>query len=225
MTAGTILAVDDEFLMLMALKDALEDEGFVVVTADSGQKALDLLLATPDKFDAILLDRVMPGLDGMEVLRHLRNHRGSIALTTIPVILQTAQSSAQDIQDGIDAGAYYYLTKPWTPDVLLTIVRSAVQGYWRVKLTDNLQHEYLSSPMRGLQLLEEGIFRLRTIEDAKRVAWLISQHAQEAAWAVIGLMEILINAIEHGNLGLGGHKKSQLMRENGDVPLNVENVR
>jgi len=214
MSRGTILAIDDEPLFLQALRDTLEDDGFRVVTAENGQKGLDVLMAAPDEFDAILLDRIMPVMDGMEVLRKMRGFRGNVALSTIPVILQTTQSSPKDIQDGIDAGAYYYLTKPWDSETLTTIVRAAVQGYWRVKLADSLLHDYMTSPMRGLHLIEDATFRLQSIEDSKRVAWLISRRAQDQDLVVIGLMEILINAIEHGNLAIGGDRKSILIREN-----------
>lgn len=208
MPDATILAVDDDPLMLRMLKDELEDAGFEVIPAENGRKALDILAATPDRFDAIVLDRVMPEMNGMEVLAAIRNNK---ATSGIPVIFQTVAASQEEMKEGIEAGAFFYIAKPYEPSTLVAIVRAAVQAMaQRVSLT---AYDFGLLADR-LSLLEKGRFVLRTVKDARSVAWMISQQAQDTVEVSIGLEGIITNAIEHGNLGLGGATKEVLIRQN-----------
>jgi len=207
MTNGTILAVDDDSLTLEMIKDALADRGFDVVTAGDGAAALAILLAEPEKFDAIVVDRVMPGMDGMKVLSSIRESEKTSA---IPVILQTAAADPQAMTEGIEAGAFYYITKPYDENTLVAVVRSAVQSH--------NQHRFFASyaaiPLEAPETLEKARFRFSTFREAKSAIWMISQHALEPEWISAGLQELVTNAIEHGNLGIGGSEKEILVREN-----------
>lgn len=116
-----ILIVDDDELNRKILNDILEDAEFGVAEAQSGQEALDALEADPE-IKIILLDRMMPGMDGMQFMRvfstraQWRNKK---------VIMQTAANQPKDVIEGNATGVYYYLTKPFDEDIVLSIVRSA----------------------------------------------------------------------------------------------------
>jgi two-component system alkaline phosphatase synthesis response regulator PhoP len=108
-----ILVCDDEPYILMALTDAVEMEGYECVTAINGKEALEKARET--RPDLIMLDIMMPFMDGFEVCRELK---ADAATRDIPVIMLTAKSQQVDIQKGKDAGADDYITKPFRPSTL-----------------------------------------------------------------------------------------------------------
>ncbi|MCE9507061.1 MAG: response regulator [Alphaproteobacteria bacterium] len=118
-----ILAVDDEPLNLDIMSRYLEKEGFEVIAANDGDEALEKLKAHPDT-DVILLDRMMPRMDGMEVLAQIKK---TPELKDIPVIMQTAAAGSTEAFEGSIAGVYYYLTKPYEEFVLVALVKSALK--------------------------------------------------------------------------------------------------
>jgi len=108
-----ILVCDDEPYILMALTDAVEMEGYECVTAINGREALERARETLP--DLIMLDIMMPFMDGFEVCRELK---ADAATRDIPIIMLTAKSQQVDIQKGKDAGADDYITKPFRPSTL-----------------------------------------------------------------------------------------------------------
>ena len=120
---ATVLAVDDEEDIRTIIKVNLEQEGHRVLTAEDGDRALAIVREeTPD---VIVLDVMMPGTDGWEVLRRLKE---ATDVAEIPVLMLTARSTDEDrIRGGIE-GAIRYLTKPFTPRNLSEEVRRALEG-------------------------------------------------------------------------------------------------
>jgi DNA-binding response OmpR family regulator len=108
-----ILAVDDEESIRRILKVNLEQAGYTVETAESGAAALTLLLT--NSYDLLISDVMMPEMDGLELIEHIRQ---SPELSRLPVILLTAQSSENDITRGYIKGTDLYLTKPFAPNEL-----------------------------------------------------------------------------------------------------------
>lgn len=108
-----ILVCDDDELLTELLQFRLEAKGFDVVVAGDGREALDSVSKAPP--DAIVLDAMMPGMDGLEVLRRLRE---DAATRDIPVIMLTARKGERDIVDALRLGASDYLSKPFIPDEL-----------------------------------------------------------------------------------------------------------
>ena len=108
-----ILVVDDDPICLELLSETLIGAGYSVDLAVDGEDAWDKLNSY--KHDLVLLDRVMPRLDGLGLLRRMK---GDAALSGIPVIIQTSASSQDEILEGLEAGAHYYLCKPVYPDLL-----------------------------------------------------------------------------------------------------------
>ncbi len=110
----TIMVVDDNPDIVIIVTSILEAKGYVVQSASSGQEALSLLKG--QKPDLIILDIMMPQMDGLEVLTRLKADQST---ASIPVILLTAKIQENDIIAGYKAGAEYYITKPFTPTQVL----------------------------------------------------------------------------------------------------------
>jgi two-component system response regulator MprA len=116
-----ILVVDDERAVRESLRRALELEGYEIELAGDGTEALDRLESTGES-DAMILDVLMPGVDGLEVCRRLRN-TGS----RLPVLMLTARTEVEDRVAGLDAGADDYVTKPFALEELLARVRALLR--------------------------------------------------------------------------------------------------
>ncbi len=112
-----LLVVEDEKRMVELLRKGLEEEGHTVVCAGDGAEGLEL--SASYDFDMIILDIMMPRLDGYELVKRLRANR-----VAIPILMLTAKDSVQDIVHGLDLGADDYLTKPFSFDELLARLRA-----------------------------------------------------------------------------------------------------
>lgn len=121
--AQRILAVDDEVDVLLIVKTALQSEGFEVETASNGPDGLALAKDNPP--DLIMLDVMMPGMTGFEVLRALKQIERT---STIPVIMLTGVSERGKIQEALSSGTTYYIVKPFDFDDLLDKVHDALNG-------------------------------------------------------------------------------------------------
>jgi CheY-like chemotaxis protein len=200
-----ILSVDDDELNRDILTEHLTAAGYEVVEASDGDIALKLLAETPG-IDAILLDRMMPRLGGMEVLKAVK---ADPRHADIPVIMQSGAAERGQVLQGINAGVYYYLTKPYEKQMLLAIVGAALKDAAGKKKL----REEVGQQRRILGLMEQARFRFRTLEDARNLAFLIANCFPEPQSAVYGLNELLVNAVEHGNLGITYAEKTTLVLE------------
>jgi DNA-binding response OmpR family regulator len=111
-----ILSVEDDERIRTAVKLALEDEGWTVDEAGSGEEAIELFnRATPD---VVLIDIMLPGMDGFELCRTVRRH------SDVPIVMVTARNDTHDVVAGLEAGADDYLTKPFEVAELLARLRA-----------------------------------------------------------------------------------------------------
>jgi len=117
-----ILVVDDERAVRESLRRALELEGYDVELAADGQEALDLLESESTEPDALVLDVLMPQVDGLEVCRRLR-----LAGSQLPVLMLTARAEVETRVEGLDAGADDYVTKPFALEELLARLRALLR--------------------------------------------------------------------------------------------------
>ncbi len=201
-----ILIVDDEPKNLRILNEYLIDADYHTVEATDGVEAWSILQQSEHQFDAILLDRMMPNMDGMEVLKKIKEHPD---LKMVPVIMQTAAVEKHEILEGLQAGCYYYLTKPFEEDMLMSIVRTAVADYHNYRsLQEEMQQHSLS-----LTLLESGLFRFRTLDEGRTLTRLLAAVCPDPTEVAMGLSELFINAVEHGNLGISYTDKSRLLKD------------
>ena len=113
-----VLVVDDSPETLNMLNDAIDESGMTVLVALAGEQALAMIeRVTPD---VVLMDAVMPGMDGFETRRRLKHNR---ALMHVPVIFMTGLSETEDVVHGLEAGGVDYVTKPIVPEELLARIR------------------------------------------------------------------------------------------------------
>jgi DNA-binding response OmpR family regulator len=112
-----ILVVEDEQRMAELLRRTLQEEGHQVIVASDGKEGFEI--ARSSAFDVIILDVMLPGIDGVTVARLLRERRNQT-----PVLMLTARDAPSDIIKGLDCGADDYLTKPFSIDILLARIRA-----------------------------------------------------------------------------------------------------
>lgn len=130
-----ILIVDDEKMNLKALADLLKEE-YAPVLARSGEQALHHAFGDSPP-DLVLLDVVMPQMDGYEVIKNLKNHDKT---KNIPVIFVTALSSVEDEEQGLKLGAVDYITKPYSPPIVKMRIRNHLRLVHQYKLLDQLAY-------------------------------------------------------------------------------------
>jgi DNA-binding response OmpR family regulator len=115
----SILAVEDDERIRTAVRLALEDEGWDVAEAESGERALEVFGGGP--FDVVLIDLMLPGIDGFELCRSLRRN------SDVPIVMVTARTDTHDVVAGLEAGADDYLTKPFEPKELSARIRALLR--------------------------------------------------------------------------------------------------
>jgi DNA-binding response OmpR family regulator len=116
-----ILVIEDDRNMALGLEFNLKSEGFEVRVCTDGESGLEALESSA--FDLLVLDWMMPGIDGIGVLRKLRARN-----VKMPILLLTARNGKEDIVEGLDAGADDYLTKPFDLNILLARIRSLLRS-------------------------------------------------------------------------------------------------
>ena len=115
-----ILLVEDDTAIARSLKEGLEDEAYAVDVANDGSEGYRT--AAADEYDVIILDIMLPGMNGYEVCRALRNDDNKT-----PILMLTARDAERDIVEGLDTGADDYLAKPFSFDVLLARIRALLR--------------------------------------------------------------------------------------------------
>ena len=124
--ATRILTVEDDERIRTAVKLALEDEGWVVAEADSGESALEQFRR--EQTDVVLIDIMLPGIDGFELCRSIRR------TSDVPIVMVTARADTHDVVAGLEAGADDYLTKPFAPKELSARIRALLR---RIRTSDH----------------------------------------------------------------------------------------
>jgi two-component system, OmpR family, alkaline phosphatase synthesis response regulator PhoP len=168
MASERILIVDDEEDILELLSVSLKREGFGVIRAENGEDAVSL--ASTEKPDLVILDLMLPGVDGLTVCKMLK---GSSVTRHIPVIMLTAKGQESDIVKGLEHGADDYVTKPFSPKVLLARVKTVLR--------------------RGSQREpSKGVIKVRDIViDVERHHVSVKGHAVELTHGEFGILRAL----------------------------------
>jgi len=189
-----VLVVEDEPSMGKLIRQGLEEENHTVVIATDGLDALSAAALSP--FDTIILDVMLPSLDGIEVARRLRK-----AGNQVPIIMLTARDSPGDVVNGLDAGADDYLVKPFAFRVLVArlraISRRAIQPPVASLQVDDLKIEPASHEVtRGHRHLDLTATEYRVLEHLmRRVGRVASRSAIiEAVWGFD--QEVELNTVD-----------------------------
>ena len=121
MVNNCILVVDDEIRMRKLIKDFLVAKGYSILEAEDGEKALEVFEENKNKINLVLLDVMMPKLDGWSVLRQIRQE------SKVPIIMLTARGEEQDELFGFELGVDEYISKPFSPKILVARVEAIIK--------------------------------------------------------------------------------------------------
>ncbi|MEI6413743.1 MAG: response regulator [Pseudomonadota bacterium] len=204
--SSRILLVEDEDIVASFIEITLVGSRFDVVHVADAESAWRELENPGADFGVILLDCGLPGMDGLTFLRRIKENP---KFHHIPVVMETAADDADSLREGLAGGAYYYLTKPLQPRLLLAVVGAALAQHRQFIEIQTGVHE----AGNALIYLEYGIFRCRTLKDARELAHGLTQGCPNPKPVMMGLLELLLNAVEHGNLGIRYEEKTQLVLE------------
>ncbi|WP_193755498.1 CHASE domain-containing protein [Psychromonas sp. psych-6C06] len=185
-----ILVVDDRPINLTVISNILQHNGAVVDTANSGEEALTLLADKTNDFDAVLMDIQMPGIDGLEATRQVRNELG---LSKLPIIALTAGALVEEKNRALAAGMDDFLTKPVNPTKIINVLRNAIEKYRDKEI-----------PIASLKLVqsEEGDFPTITglnIDKAKQIMQGDKELFLKALASMLADYENLASPIENPN--------------------------
>ena len=174
-----ILIVDDEEDILELVKYNLEKEGFQVICAKTGEDALQKSKKDPP--DLILLDLMLPGIDGLDVCRELKTEPTT---KVVPIVMLTAKGEDADIVAGLELGADDYITKPFSPRVLLARIKVVLRRRKREEPEDDAilkVHNLLINPARHEVLVDDDSMTLTATEFkilhflARRPGWVFTR--------------------------------------------------
>lgn len=126
MNKGRVLIADDEYRMRRLVKDFLEADGYSIVEAADGEEALEKFCGESSKIDLIVLDVMMPKMNGWEVCREIRR------ISSVPIMMLTALSQESDEISGFDLGADEYIAKPFSPRVFVARAEALLRRSGRV---------------------------------------------------------------------------------------------
>lgn len=173
-----VLVVDDEEPIRELVRLTLEQEGFRTDAVVDGRSALLQLEATP--YDIVLLDRMLPGMQGTEVLRRIREQG------RLPVILLTARSGESDRVEGLEAGADDYVAKPFSPRELVARVRAVLRRSGGARGASILRVGDLEIDLHG-----HGVTRAGRAIDLTATEFSLLQHMAEHAGQALGREELI----------------------------------
>jgi DNA-binding NtrC family response regulator len=157
-----ILIIDDEPIALSNMSHVLEREGYKVTACENGESGLAAMQST--EFDIVLTDLRMPGIDGMDVLRHIRE-----SIPDLPVIMITGQATLDSAVDAMKAGAFHYIAKPFRLNEAREVVRSALELH-RVKRENSQLKERINEIVSHASIITQDLGVQRMLETARQIA-------------------------------------------------------
>ena len=173
----TVLVVDDEARMRKLIKDFLVQKGYSILEAEDGEKALEIFEENKNQIGIILLDVMMPKLDGWSVLRQIRQN------SKVPIIMLTARGEEQDELFGFELGVDEYISKPFSPKILVARVEAILN---RVNQNKNEVKDY-----GGIEIDSDG----RTVKvDGKQIELSLREY------------ELLKYLVDNANIALSRDK-------------------
>jgi len=200
----SILIVEDSAIERAFLERRVADMGHSFLSAENGRDALNILQSGNNAIDMVLMDRMMPVMDGLTAVKAMKDDP---QMRRIPVIMVTAADSPKDMEEGLEAGVFYYLTKPVNEEILHSVLGAASR---EVRQNDALDEELLRH-QTSFGLIHTARFELRSLEEAEALAAFMAHCFPDPQRVLVGLADLLINAVEHGNLEIGYDRKGELL--------------
>lgn len=196
------MLIDDDVESLDSLERLLQPLSPQIFCAGSANALRRFDDTAPD---LIILERSLRGLDGLQLLHRLRSKEGG---SHVPVVVRADCDSTRDTREAIDAGAAYCVARPLDERLLLAVVTGILRTAGRLG-----RRREPESPL--LAHLREGRFEFRTLEDVQGLAFELSQLCPQPECVAMALAELMLNAVEHGNLEITYEEKSLLCRQDG----------
>jgi two-component system, cell cycle response regulator len=200
----TVLVVDDDRSTLGYLEHILSQQDYRVLVAADGEQALKILNASHSSVSVVVMDLYMPGLNGLDVVQSMK---ASKTLCYVPVIMTTASVEPDVIRKGIEAGAYYCLHKPIDSALLGSLVEVAIHEFDHSRM----RQEAIDGQRHALGMMETARFTCRNLSEVEVLSVFLAAAYPDPKRTLIGISELLINAVEHGNLGITYDEKTQLV--------------
>jgi two-component system, cell cycle response regulator len=201
----TILVVDDDHAARIFLEHVLKERGYQVLLASSGEDALKALDASSQHISAVVMDLHMPGIDGFEVIAQMK---AQPEMAYIPVIMATASERPELVKNAVEAGVYYCLQKPLDQSLLNSVVEAVIREFDITRM----RHEAIAGHRSAMSLMDTSRFFCKTLKDVEVLAQFLAGAYPDPKRAIIGITELLINGVEHGNLGISYEEKQQLVK-------------
>ncbi len=175
---GAILVIDDQPQLLKNVSTILRLEGFTVVTASNGLEGWEILSKEP--VDLVVCDVAMPSMDGFELIERIRAHP---LLKSLPFVFLTARTDRADTRKGMELGAYDYLTKPFTRNELLGMVRSCLAKQAAVAASS--QNKFTPDFTSSKPLEQLGL----TAREAEVLLWTAQGKTNADIACILGMAE------------------------------------
>lgn len=199
----TVLMVDDDPLNFEKIKECLSGSEIELVCVRNEELAITILLEKRHVFSAVLLDMEITGSDDMLLLSKIK---ADPDINILPVIIQSAHCDRDFISRALSVGSFYYLTKPCDNKMLINTLTTAMRDFDQNVDAQNS----LKRTAQTLRLMDRGMFSFKSLNEGKKLAAILANACPNSDDVVLGLTELMINAVEHGNLGIGYDEKTRL---------------
>lgn len=191
------------------LRTILEEEGFQLTFVKNAAVAQQLILKKPASFyDAYLFDECSDHQQTLQNLTLLQSLKNDTQYAIVPAIFQTNSHDTQEIQHCLENGAYFYLLKPFTKELLLSVLKAALKGF--------TSHQALTRRIEDIEntrpLIQRAHFQIKTIGEARSLSSVLAHITPNPKESSVGLFELMLNAIEHGNLNISYPEKTELVK-------------
>lgn len=197
-----ILMADDDDINLEILSKTILSEGHSIILAKDGDEAWSKILEHANKIELVILDRMMPGLEGIEIAQKIKS---TDHIKHLPIILQSGKTESEVFLHSFEAGVMFYLKKPFMPIELAHFVN--------VIINYKKQNEVLQKLLNNNQAAKNGSYRCRDFNSIYNLAAQIALLSNQKPDIANALTEIMINSLEHGNYKIGRTKDNLLRKK------------
>lgn len=197
----TILLADDDDLNLEILTRTTDYLDYKSIAVDDGEKAWRAIIDKNNQIDLVILDRMMPGFSGLEIATKIKTDCQDRFL---PVIIQSGKVGDDILKVAFNAGVIFYLQKPFKGETLEDFISIIIDQIERRTILSNIINE--NTP------IDSGTYSFNDLTTLYSLAAKIGAHSQDKLNTANSLSEVMLNSLEHGNLGIGLNTKTNLIR-------------
>jgi len=198
----SLLVIDSNHDAVNYLQNLLDDSPYTIVSTSDGEEGFNILLKEPTQFSAIILGQNIQNINSVRLLHKINS---CSSLKTIPVIMEAFTGTLEEMEICIRAGVRYYIPKPIDKNTLPKLINTAIRDQERYIEVE--QSVFTSKPLNTMIAAQ---FKIKNLYDVQLLSALLANECPNPRLAAVGISEILINAIEHGNLGITYAEKTKL---------------